>query len=210
MLPLSLDPARLRFVLIGTGAPCLRRLHWLEDAGAATLTVYAAAASAALLGAAGARLRSHWPTAEELRGAQLVFIADVPEPERSRLAATARAAGAILHVEDAPGLSDSHAPAVLRRGALTIAISTDGAAPGAAAEIKQFLAATIGPEWRERIERMRTLRQRWRLGGADHDAVRRLTAAQIGRYGWLKRMSFAVAANDRGAKTRDTESGGVS
>ncbi|HLI20960.1 MAG TPA: NAD(P)-dependent oxidoreductase [Stellaceae bacterium] len=208
MLPLSLDLARLRLVLLGGDAACVSRLRWLEVAGARALSVYAARPSPALVEAAGARLKPHWPRLDDLRGAHLVFIADVPEPERSALAALAREAGAILHVEDEPALTDSHAPAVLRRGALTIAISTAGAAPGAAAEIKQLLAARIGPEWRERIEELRALRQRWRRSGADHATVRRLTAARIDRYGWRKDRSM-VAANDRGIRS-ETERGGSS
>ncbi|HVA13667.1 MAG TPA: NAD(P)-dependent oxidoreductase [Stellaceae bacterium] len=210
MLPLSLDLARLRLVLIGTGATCLQRLSLLDEAGARALRVFSAMPSPALAQAAGDRLARHWPRAKDLRGAQLVFIADVPEPEKTALAAAARAGGAILHVEDTPALSDSHAPAVLRRGALAIAISTDGAAPGAAAEIKRFLAVVIGPEWRQRIAHMQSLRQRWRRAGASHDAVRRLTAAHIGRYGWLKPGRFTPAANDCGHKLRHRERGGLS
>jgi precorrin-2 dehydrogenase/sirohydrochlorin ferrochelatase len=210
MLPLSLELARLRLVLIGTDSACLARLRWLEEAGATALTVYSASPSAELASAAGDRLRCHWPEAKDLRSVQLAFIADLPEPDRSRLASLARAAGAILHVEDAPALSDSHAPAVLRRGTLTIAISTEGAAPGAAVEIKRFLATAIGPEWRERIERLRILRRNWRQSGADPARVRRLTAAQIDRYGWLKRRPFMDAANDRGIHITETNGGGVS
>jgi siroheme synthase-like protein len=208
MLPLSLDLARLNLVLIGQAAPCRRRLALLEEAGARALTIFAAAPSPELARAAGSRLHRRWPSADELRGAQLVFIADVPEPARSALADAARASGAILHVEDAPSLSDSHAPAVLRRGALTIAVATDGTAPGLAAAIKQFLAAIIGPEWSERVEEMHALRRRWRRAGADHAALRRLTAARIGRYGWLDHRP--LAANDRGAKMSEREKGGVS
>lgn len=210
MLPLSLDPARLRLALIGSATACARRLRWLEEAGAEDFAVYAAAPSPELASAAGHRLQRRWPSATDLRGLHLVFIADVAEPERSALAATARAAGAILHVEDAPALSDSHIPAVLHRGALTVTVSTEGAAPAAAAEIKEFLATTIGPEWRERIECLRALRQAWRREGADAAAVRRLTAAQIDRYGWLKQPLFAAAANDRGAVRPDNEEGGRS
>lgn len=209
MLPLSLDLARLRVVLLGNGTACVSRLHWLEEAGAAELAVYAAAPSPALAAAAGERLRRYWPQSEELRGAHLIFIADIAEPERSTVAASAREAGAILHVEDDHALTDCHAPAILRRGALTIAISTEGAAPGAAAEIKRYLAASIGPEWRARIERLRTLRQRWRLAGADVATVRRLTAAQIGRYGWRKDR-HPTAANDRGIRPEAEKGGGSS
>jgi precorrin-2 dehydrogenase len=208
MLPLSLDLTRLDLVLIGTGSACLRRLQLLREAGACSLTVFSAAPSDELTRVAGSDLRLRWPSAKELRAAQLVFIADIAEPQRGALATAARAAGAILHDEDAPALSDSHAPAVLRRGALTIAITTDGAAPGLAVAVRQFLATIIGPEWSERLERVQALRRLWRRDGADHDSVRRLTAAEIARYGWLNHRP--LAANDRGDKMSETERGGVS
>lgn len=207
MLPLSLDLARLNLVLVGNGAACLRRLQLLNEAGARSLVVFSANPSPALASEAGRQLRRHWPKRDELRGAQLVFIADVPSPQRTALAGLARSVGAILHVEDAPELTDSHAPAVLRRGALTIAVATDGMAPGLAAELRDFLAQWIGPGWRERLDRIAALRREWRDNGADHAAVRRLTAAQLGRYGW---PIAATAANDRGTKIKEPTGGGVS
>jgi precorrin-2 dehydrogenase len=210
MLPLSLDLARLNLVLIGNGDACLRRLRLLNEAGARSLVVFSASPSPGLAREAGRNLHRHWPKRDELRGVQLVFIADIPEPQRTALAGLARSVGAILHVEDAPALTDSHAPAVLRRGALTIAVATDGTAPGLAAEIKEFIAALIGPEWRGRLERIAALRRQWRDTGADHATVRRLTAAQIDRYGWRKRHPIAVAANDRGPEIKEPTGGGVS
>lgn len=205
MLPLSLELSRLRVALIGNGAPALRRLAWLDEAGAVGLRVFAAAPSPELADAAGERLVRAWPGAAALRRTQLIFIADVPAPKRRLLAQAARRAGAILHVEDAPSLSDAQAPAVLRRGDLTLAVSTCGSAPGLAAELKDFLAGVIGPEWRGRLDRIAALRREWQETGADHATVRRLTAAQIGRYGWLKLHPVAVSANDRGIEKRDQQ-----
>lgn len=210
MLPLSLDLARLNLVLIGNGDSCLRRLRLLREAGARSLAVFSANPSPALAKEAGRHLRRHWPKRDELRGVQLVFIADVPEPQRTALSGLARSVGAILHVEDAPALTDSHAPAVLRRGALTIAVATDGAAPGLAVELRDFLAGQIGPEWRGRLERIAALRRQWHEAGADHAAVRRLTAAQIDRYGWLEFQTAQAAANDHGSTARKPRGGGVS
>src|SRR5690349_7249965 len=147
MLPLSLDLKRLNLVLIGKGEACLRRLRVLREAGAQSITVFSAAPSPALAKQAGRQLRRHWPKRDELRGAQLVFIADIPEPQRTALVGLARSIGAILHVEDAPALTDSHAPAVLRRGVLTISVATDGNAPGLSVKLRDFLAELIGPEW---------------------------------------------------------------
>ena len=206
MLALSLDLTRLNLVLIGKGEACLRRLRLLREAGARSVTVFSAAPSPGLARQAGQQLRRHWPKRDELRGAQLVFIADIPEPQRTALAGLARSVGAIVHVEDAPALTDSHAPAVLRRGALTIAVSTDGKAPGLSVELRDFLAELIGPEWRGRVEQIAARRREWRAFGVDHAELRRLTAAQMDRYGWRN----AIAANDRGANTKEPRGGGVS
>ena len=206
MLSLSLDLARVNLVLIGNGKACLRRLRLLREAGARSVAVFSASPSPALASQAGRQLCRHWPKRDELRGAQLVFIADVAEPQRTALAGLARSVGALLHVEDAPALTDSHASAVLRRGALTIAVATDGTAPGLAAELRDFLARLIGPEWRGQLEQIAALRREWRTAGAGPATVRCLTAAQIGRYGW----PIAVAANDRDAKTKEPNGGGVS
>jgi siroheme synthase (precorrin-2 oxidase/ferrochelatase) len=78
MLPLSLDLTQLKIALIGSGAPCMRRLGLLEQAGARALTIFSATPCAALARAGGDRLRRHWPSRDELGGMHLVFIADVP------------------------------------------------------------------------------------------------------------------------------------
>jgi len=200
VLPLSLDPSRLRIALIGNGASALRRLAWLEQSGATALAIYAAAPSPALAAFAGERLIRHWPDMAALRGRQLIFIADPPAAERRALAQAARRAGAILHVEDEPELCDVHAPAVLHRGELTFAISTNGAAPGLAAEMKQFLAGIFGPEWSGRLDEIKTLRRGWRRAGATHRTIRRRTAARIAQKGWFRAISLEAADNERSGR----------
>jgi precorrin-2 dehydrogenase / sirohydrochlorin ferrochelatase len=197
MLPLSLDLSRLRLALIGNDAAAARRLAWLEEAGARSVRVFSPEPSRELAKLAGERLERRWPGGGDFAWAQLVFIADIAEPERRALVEAAREAGAIVHVEDAPELTDLHAPAVLRRGDLTIAISTQGAAPGLAGELKQFLARVFGPEWQGRVEEMRALRRRWRKAGVSHELIRSMTASRLARYGWINKNN-ATAANDRG------------
>ena len=185
MLPLVLDPSRLALILVGDGAAAERRLDLLDAAGAADLTLYAANPSAALALAAGHRLVRRLPTIQEVAAARLVFISDRAAPHARSLAAAARAAGALVHVEDEPSLSDVHAPAVLRRGDLTIAVSTGGKSPGLAVQVKRFLGAVFGQEWQARLDALAALRQGWRAGGADSETVTRWTDAWIGRQGWL-------------------------
>ncbi len=196
MLPLSIELARLRLVLIGTGSPAMRRLAWLDDAGAVSLRVFSATPSPELAAAAAERLERCWPNATDLVGMHLVFIADLPAPESARLAEAARRAGALVHVEDVPTLSDMQAPAILRRGDLTVAISTNGASPSLAAELRQFIGGILGPEWQGRVDQLRAIRRRWRDSGAALDSIRQLTASRIAHSGWLKPHSRR-AANDR-------------
>jgi precorrin-2 dehydrogenase/sirohydrochlorin ferrochelatase len=185
MLPLVLDLARLRAVLIGDGEAVLRRLRLLDEAGAGDLAVYCADASLELQALAAARLRQRLPTTADLAGARIVFLAGLAAAQQQEFAALARQAGALLHAEDAPTLTDFHAPAVLRRGDLTIAISTSGKAPALAAALKRQLAEIIGPEWRGRVGELANLRRRWRLRGVAMPALARAMQMKIDGSHWL-------------------------
>jgi precorrin-2 dehydrogenase/sirohydrochlorin ferrochelatase len=182
MLPVMLDLTRMRLVLAGNGEAALNRLHRLEAAGAVELAVYSAAPSPELAAAAGARLVRRWPSLAELAQAQMVFIADAPA--RAALA-DARAVGALLHVEDEPELSDVQAAAVLHRGALTIAVSTGGASPALAVQLRDFIAGLIGPEWRGRVEDLSRLRRAWRAAGVASSAIAQFTGEWVRGHGWL-------------------------
>jgi precorrin-2 dehydrogenase / sirohydrochlorin ferrochelatase len=185
MLPLMLDLARLKLILIGDGPAAERRLAILDAAGAADLTVYAKDPSLALAHAATGRLVGRLPSVQEIVAARLVFIAAAESSECHDLAATARAAGVLVHVEDEPTLSDCHAPATLRRGELLIAVSTGGRSPSLAVQVKGFLATLFGPEWQGRLDKLAALRRSWREGGADAETVAARSEDWVGRQGWL-------------------------
>jgi len=185
MLPMVLDLARLRLVLVGNGAAAERRLALLDEAGAADLSVYADDPLPSLAHAAGSRLVRRLPSAQELATARMVFIAERAARHARDLAAAARAAGALVHVEDEPALCDAHAPATLRRGELLIAVSTGGQSPALAVQVRRFLAALFGTEWQLRLDELAALRHGWREGGADSETVARWSEEWVGRQGWL-------------------------
>jgi precorrin-2 dehydrogenase/sirohydrochlorin ferrochelatase len=197
MLPLVLDLARLKLVLIGNGVAAERRLQRLDAAGAADLAVYADAPSSALALAAGRRLLKRLPTAQELAAARIVFISDKGAAWCRDLAAAASAGGALVHVEDEPALSDIHAPAVLQRGDLLIAVSTGGKSPGLAVRVKNFLGALFGPEWQGRLEQLAMLRQGWRRGGAGPETVAQWTEAWVAHEAWLPAEDPTLAGSRR-------------
>jgi len=193
MLPLVLDVSRVRLILVGSDAAAERRLALLDAAGAADLAVYAEAPSPALALAAGRRVVNRLPTSEELAAARLVFISDRTSRAGRSLAELARALGVLVHVEDAPALSDVQAPAVLRRGDLTIAVSTGGKSPGLAVQVKRFLATLFGPEWQQRLETLSALRRGWRAAGVKGETLARWSEDWIARQGWLPTNDAAAA-----------------
>lgn len=84
-----------------------------------------------------------------LDGASLA-IAATGEPSLDRqIAVEARRRHVLVNVHDGPSLSDWSAPAVLRRGDLTVAIGTGGVAPALAVRLRDRLAGELGPEYGE-------------------------------------------------------------
>jgi len=192
MLPLFIDVSRISLALAGNGRAALKRLRLLEEAGAQDVAVYAATPAPELAEAAGERLVRRWPTPIELARAQLVFIADPPSTVRAGLAAAARAVGVLVHVEDAPALSDAAAAAVLRRGDLTVAVSTGGASPALAVQLRDFLGDVFGPEWHDRLELLSRQRRAWRDAGIASERIADLTEEWVSRHGWLVRSSASA------------------
>jgi uroporphyrin-III C-methyltransferase/precorrin-2 dehydrogenase/sirohydrochlorin ferrochelatase len=66
-----------------------------------------------------------------------------------RVAADARAAGALAYAHDQPDVSDLVFPALARRGPLSLAVTTDGAAPALARRLREEIARLldeVGPD----------------------------------------------------------------
>ena len=99
-----------------------------------------------------------------------------PIPTAADIRRVAKAAGVLVNVEDDRRRSDFHSAAVIRRGDLTVAISTNGKSPGLAALMRRVLEHRIGPEWELRLDEIAALRQAWRAAGADPAAIGRRTA----------------------------------
>ncbi len=93
--------------------------------------------------------------------------------------------GVLVNVEDQGALCDFHVPSVVRRGDLTITVSTGGRSPGLAARVRRFLEELFGPEWADHLEEVAARRAEWRTRGADTATVRRRTDRLIEHRGWL-------------------------
>jgi len=186
MLPLTLDVERLPIILVGRGDAVWRRLAMLDEADARSLRVFSDEPSSGLAASAGDRLRRRLPTADDLAAARLVVIAGLPRELSEALAAAASARGALVNVEDVTALCDVHMPAVVRRGALSIAISTSGRSPGLARLLKGVLEQRLDPRWGRWLDELAAQRARWRDAGLAMTDVSRRTVAWVRGRGWLR------------------------
>lgn len=133
-------------VVVGGGRVATRRVVGLLEAGAAVRVV-----SPQFTDELTARnditrqLCAYDPDC--LAGAVLVFACTDDHAVNAAVAADAHRLGLFCNVADDPPASDFHVPAVLRRGELTIGVSTGGAGPTLAAAVRDRVASQIGPEW---------------------------------------------------------------
>jgi len=146
MLPLTLDLAALPVLLVGQGPALERRVELVRQGGAQDIRVCPPG------DATGAMVAS----------ARLLFVAGIPYDEAALLAGIARAHRVLVNVEDVPELCDFHVPALVRRGDLSIAISTAGVSPGLAAALRRALEAQFDPGWDQHVGAAGELRRRMR------------------------------------------------
>lgn len=81
---------------------------------------------------------------DDFTGFRLVVLA-CAQPEG--FVAAARAAGALVNVVDRPDLCDWTMPAIVNRGAATVAIGTGGSAPALARDLRARVEAAIPPAY---------------------------------------------------------------
>ncbi|MBI3321282.1 MAG: bifunctional precorrin-2 dehydrogenase/sirohydrochlorin ferrochelatase [Candidatus Omnitrophica bacterium] len=94
----------------------------------------------------------------DLRGAWLVYAATGDEQINVRVSRAARRLRIFANVVDQTPLCSFIAPAIFRRGPLTIAVSTAGASPSLAKRMRRELARTIGVDYVPMLRLLRSLR----------------------------------------------------
>jgi precorrin-2 dehydrogenase/sirohydrochlorin ferrochelatase len=174
--PIFLQVARRPCVVIGAGEAARPRIVELVHAGAEVTVVAPVLCVTVARLAADGQLR-HLPRPYrrgDLDGAFLAYAATGDDAVHADVAVDARAAGVLLNVVDRPAWCDFITPAVVRRGALTLAISTGGASPALARRVRLDLEDRYGPEYAVVLELLRRLRQRLGDRGLDLAAKQEL------------------------------------
>ena len=105
--------------------------------------------------------------AGDLEGAYLAFAATDSREVNAAVAREAGERGVPVNVADRPSEGDFAVPSTLRRGRLQVAVSTGGASPTLARNVKGELEGLFGPEWAGVVEELHAARLKGAPSGAE-------------------------------------------
>ncbi len=151
---------RGRCIVVGGGTVAERKVSALLDAGATVEVISPDLTSQlAALHAAGQIIYHAEPYRPgTLTGAWLVIAATNEQAINTAVVDEGQAVGALVNVADDPAAGNFHTAAVVRRGDITLTVSTGGASPALAALMRRRLEATFGPEYAELSTWLRQIR----------------------------------------------------
>ena len=158
-MPYPLFPLFIRLdgricLVVGGGKVAGRKVDGLLEAGAAVTVVSPEATTHIQRLASQGRIallqKAFSP--DDLNGSFLVIAATGDAAVNGHVAAACRSQAILINVVDEPGLCDFFLPAVLRRGALSIAIATEGKSPLLASKLRTELEQIITEPYGEFLE----------------------------------------------------------
>ena len=152
-LPFSLDVAGRPVLVVGAGEVAERKAAILTDAGAVVTQV----APADYRRGDAARYR--------------LVIAAAHHDDNAVVFEDAEAAGVWCNAVDDPEHCSFLFPAIVRRGPVTVAVSTGGSSPALASWMRRELEAVVGPEFADVALRLAEERRRIHAAGASTEGV---------------------------------------
>ncbi|HBI15377.1 MAG TPA: siroheme synthase [Desulfobulbaceae bacterium] len=161
MYPICLDIKDKLCVVVGGGEVALRKVQGLLAAGARVRVVSPEVVPELDLLAGQGRIEWQRKTyaSGDISQALLVFAATDDRATQQLVCRQADSNGQLVNVADDPACCNFQVPACLRRGDLTIAISTNGKSPAVSAMIRGKLEREFGPEYEVLLNLMARVRQ---------------------------------------------------
>jgi precorrin-2 dehydrogenase/sirohydrochlorin ferrochelatase len=162
--PVFLEIQDRSCLVVGGGEVAEGKIEALLEAGAKVTVVSPTQTQRIKTWSRGGRLgiASRPFRAEDLDGHDLVFIATNDRDLNQTIHRLARARRIWVNAADDPDSCDFILPAVLRRGALAIAVSTGGLSPALARAIREELEKQFGDEYAALVEIVAEVRQETR------------------------------------------------
>ncbi len=152
--------AEKRCVVVGGGSEAERKVTGLLECDAAVTVISAELTPQLRLWAEAGTITwiSRSYQCGDLPGVHLAIVTDSSPSMRAAICHEAETERVLLNVVDDTSHSNFTAGAVVRQGALTIAISTSGCAPALAVRLRQQLERTFGPEYALFLDWLRAVR----------------------------------------------------
>jgi precorrin-2 dehydrogenase/sirohydrochlorin ferrochelatase len=185
MFPVFLDLTG-RLVLVVGGGPVGRRKAAGVRAAGGLVRLVCLESRPADLDDQGIDWRHESYAERHLEGVALAFAAG-PAEVNARVASDARARGVWGNVAGDPMAGDVYLPAVLRHGGLVVAVTTGGAAPALARQLRDHLEEQIDPLFAEWVALLAELRPIVLQRVADEERRRELFE-RLAQWSWLDRL----------------------
>jgi precorrin-2 dehydrogenase / sirohydrochlorin ferrochelatase len=195
--PIFLDLAQRRCLMVGGGPVAERKVHGLLEAEALVVVV-SPSLTPTLQRWATDEAIAHIPRMfcdEDVEDCALVIGATDQGQVNRHVALAARRRGIWVNIVDTPTACDFIAPAVVRRGALQIAISTGGKSPTLAKQLREGLEALIGPEYGDVADILGALRAALRCGGEPFEGRKAIFERMVEASGLPLLMAATRAAS---------------
>jgi len=176
LLPISLKLRGRHCVVVGGGVIAESKIQSLLAAEARVVVVAPEVTEsvAAWVRAGQIEWQKKNFATEELCGAFLVVAGTSSPQVNHEVFRQCEAEGILCNVVDDPEFCHFYYPAVVQRGALQIAISTEGQSPALAQRLRKELEAQFGPEYEGWLEWLGAARQFLRSEGKDPEETKRL------------------------------------
>ncbi len=158
--PLYIRIENARVVVVGAGHVAVRKVESLLEYGADVTVIAPEAAEEisdwAQRGLINLQLRPY--EQGDIEGALLVVAATSDRELNTAIYDEACSNNTLVNVVDIPELCNCIVPSILRRGRMQIAVSTDGAAPGVARDVRRELERQFPDWWGSYIDLMAATR----------------------------------------------------
>lgn len=167
LFPLFVELGGRRCVVLGGGAVAERKVAGLLEAGA-VVTVVSPLLTPALAALASSGRIAHVERGYargDLAGASLAFAATDDGAINAAVAHEGRERGVWVNAADDPAHCDAILPAVVRRGAITIAVGTGGASPALARAVRERVELALPEAYGALAEIAGSVRRELRAAG---------------------------------------------
>ena len=204
LFPMFMKLEGKRCLVVGAGNVGEPKIAGLIDTGA-LIHVVALEATEVVHGWARAgkvTLEIRAFTEKDLEGTLLAIVATASRTLNSSIYREAQQRGVLCNVVDVPEYCDFYYPAVVRRGDLQIAISTNGQSPALAQKLRQQLERQFGPGYAQWVAELGATRKLVMASDLDQQRKRELLLTLASR------EALQAAVEEESAKNESAQTHG--